>query len=155
MQLDNEDIRNLTESIWESTLGLSLAAVSGPSRLEGREFLTGCVSIRGAWQGFTALRCSLPLARKAAAIMFDQSEPGLDEVKDALGELVNMTGGNIKPLLPAPCELSLPSIIEDKDHQLTAAGAELLTRLFFEYDGEPVEVLLLQGPQGGARQPAA
>ncbi|NIQ01639.1 MAG: chemotaxis protein CheX, partial [Nitrospinaceae bacterium] len=55
--------------------------------------------------------CPIPLARQAAAIMFQLQEDtaGPEEIQDAFGELANITGGNIKALLPEPSYLSLPA----------------------------------------------
>ncbi len=145
MHLDNEDIRRVAESVWTTTLGLDLSpAGHNVARSEEQEFLTGCVQIVGGWQGATALHISTQLARKAASIMFGCDEPHSEEVWDALGELVNMTGGNIKSLLPGPCTLSLPCIVEGKNYHLSVPGSEVLNRVLFECQGEPLEVLLME-----------
>ena len=71
--------------------------------LEGQT-VTGCVHVSGEWTGSVFLSCDLEVAAAAAEAMF-AADPGslsTDEVSDALGELTNMVGGNIKSLLPAP-----------------------------------------------------
>ena len=40
----------------------------------------------------------------------EPDEVSADEVADAVGELTNMVGGNIKSLLPEPSLLSLPTV---------------------------------------------
>jgi chemotaxis protein CheX len=114
MPLQNEDIRKVTESVWSAMLGVNLISTDGAPRLAKQGFLTGCVYIVGGWEGLTTIQCSERLARKAASIMFGCDEPQAEEIRDALGELVNMTGGNIKSLLPGPCELSLLSSSKGK-----------------------------------------
>ena len=44
------------------------------------------------------------------------------EVVDALGELTNMIGGNVKSLLPAPSQLSLP-MVSDSVWPTTVPGS--------------------------------
>ncbi|MGZ4613874.1 MAG: chemotaxis protein CheX [Kineosporiaceae bacterium] len=49
------------------------------------------------------------LAHRLAARMFASDEPTSDDVLDALGELANIAGGNVKALLFTSARLSLPS----------------------------------------------
>ena len=145
MQLDNENIRQVAENVWSTTLGLDLSpAGDDATGSDDREFITGCVHIVGVWEGATALHCSARLASQAASIMFGCDEPQSEEIRDALGELVNMTGGNIKALLPGPSTLSLPCIVEGRNYHISVSGSEVLNRVLFECQGEPLEVLLMQ-----------
>jgi chemotaxis protein CheX len=70
------------------------------------------VSISGAWEGHVALGCSAAAARSAAATLLAMPEGDVAEgdIADAVGELVNMVGGNIKSLLPGPSALTLPLV---------------------------------------------
>jgi hypothetical protein len=70
------------------------------------------VRITGAWEGMVQLVCADVLARPAAAVLFglEVQTATPDLVHDALGELTNITGGNLKALLPEPCYLSLPAV---------------------------------------------
>lgn len=151
MLVQVEDIRSVAENVWSTMLGMELTPAESPSGLKSEDFITACVSIIGDWEGLTVLHCSVPLARVAACAMLGVEEPQPDEIRDALGELANMTGGNIKPLLPGTCELSLPSIIEGKGHHVTIPGSQLINHLYFQCQGEPLEILLFQGKQGSSR----
>ena len=127
-----DQVVSIAQDVWESFLSLTLLPhplgddtpdVTGPT-------LTGCVSISGAWAGSVFLQCSLDQARTAAEAMFG-AEPGDlsdDEVSDALGELINMVGGNIKSLLPAPSQLSLPSVAAGESYTVRVPGAVLISR---------------------------
>ena len=127
-----DQVLSIAQDVWESFLQLTLlphpegdqaAGITGP-------MLTGCVSISGAWGGSVFLQCSLDQARTAAEAMFG-AEPGDlsdDEVSDALGELINMVGGNIKSLLPAPSSLSLPSVAAGESFTVRVPGAVLVSR---------------------------
>ena len=104
------DVADIASSVWDSFLGLTLES----SDLQDFDVaaMTGVVGISGAWQGSIVVQCSTEHAVEAAEAMF-AAEPGSlaeSEVADALGELTNMIGGNIKSLLPEPSHLSIPSV---------------------------------------------
>ena len=73
-------------------------------------------------------------------------DPDLDDVRDALGELANMLGGNIKALLPAPSQISLPAVAIGSDYELSVVGTGEVARVAFTCDGQPLLVTLLQRP---------
>ncbi len=73
----------------------------------------------------------------------DENEAGEEEIQDAIGELANMTGGNIKSLLPEPCYLSLPAVAIT-DHGFRVPGSELVTQINFACDDNLFMVSLLK-----------
>ncbi|MCZ7527730.1 MAG: chemotaxis protein CheX [Acidimicrobiia bacterium] len=103
------------------------------------------MQITGAWEGAVMLDLPEPLARDAAAAMFgmEPDELGDDEVLDALGELANMIGGNVKGMLDADCKLSLPTVAEGKDFRVCVPGSGVQTALVFDCAGKPFQVQLL------------
>ena len=113
MTINREQIADIARSVWASCLGLTLRdlEISESAATDDRHSASATVQISGSWNGSVILSCSAPLARKAAAAMFELAEDDLDdgEVADALGELVNIIGGNLKCLLPEPSQLSLPT----------------------------------------------
>lgn len=144
--MENE-ICQVTESIWGSVLGVEVrrrALAEIPAKQE--HTLAGCVQLTGAWEGAVALHCAIGLARQVAALMFsmDPGSASIEEVQDALGELVNMTGGNIKALLAEPCYLSLPTVVEGNNYTLRIPGSVLVSQVAFECQGQPFLVTLLE-----------
>jgi len=139
MQLLLEDVEAIAAMVIGSIAGVVLEPAAGEIPRD-RPALTGCVHIDGAWNGAAIVECELPLARRIAATLFDRAEGevSLDDVRDALGEITNMIGGNVKALLPAPSRLSLPTVVEGADYAVTVprtksagvvefrAGAEML-----------------------------
>jgi chemotaxis protein CheX len=67
-----------------------------------------------------------------------------EDMKDSLGELVNMVGGGVKSLLPETCVLSLPTVVEGDDFTISIPGASLVQQAAFQSQGEPVLVTLLE-----------
>ena len=106
-----EDVRVVTGDVWESCLaryGDSLEWGTGePPRGEVAQAL---IRIVGEWSGVITLEMSSEAARTAARLMLQSEDVEPTEVADAVGELVNIIGGNVKSLLPARSRLSLPQV---------------------------------------------
>ena len=148
----DDDIKDVARTIWATLFELPLedgdAAQLGPEST-----VTSCVQINGAWHGAVVLQCPLTLARTLTAAMFQaDTAPELDEVHDALGELANMLGGNVKALLPGPSRISLPAVAVGSDYHMSVVGTNAVTSLSFTCDGHPLRVTLLQ--QSGQADPA-
>jgi chemotaxis protein CheX len=151
MELIEEEIRRLTPTIWDTILHLPLE-VAGESALPGNRMLSACVHITGAWNGAVSLSCEVDFASEAAAIMFGLvgSDPTTADMQDALGELTNMVGGNIKALLPEPCHLSLPAVVEGADYSMRIPRSRLVTRIPFRSGEHALHISLLQREEKAA-----
>lgn len=152
MRLCDEDIYRIIKHIWNSMLGLNVTRRK-EALLESPEtrFLTGYVQISGAWNGVFRLDCSFYLARRIAAIMFrfDLSQTSVEDIRDALGEMTNITGGNTKGLLPEPSRLALPVVVLDGSGYANQAPAnQIVTQINLECEREPLRVTLLSFPNG-------
>jgi len=107
-------LNEIAERVWSMVLGMKLSPVAcDPARAEARDFVLGKITISGNWSGSVTLGCSPKLARDAAAAMFGKkaAETEPDEIRDALGELTNMVGGNFKTLLKGEHRLSVPDVV--------------------------------------------
>jgi len=152
-----EDVVTIVECIFDELLGLGVERAAEPDQPDpGARLLTGRVWISGAWQGAVTVDCPYALARRTAAVMLGGDPADEADVVDVLGEITNMTGGNIKALLPGPSELSLPVVTERGSHQLPAPGeglppvhTEVIARLGFECQGLPLTVTVAQGGTPG------
>jgi CheY-specific phosphatase CheX len=147
MQFLENEIAEVTQSVWSTVVGVSVHRRVAPEAEAGTgRTLEGSVQITGAWEGAVALSCSATLARKAAATMFGlvPEAASTTDTQDAIGELTNMTGGNIKSLLPEPCRLSLPTVVEGTDYTLRVPGSRLVSEVAFECDGQSLIVRLVQ-----------
>jgi chemotaxis protein CheX len=68
----------------------------------------------------------------------------LDEVRDTVGELANMVAGSVKALLPQPTHISLPSVADGNDYDLTVRHGRVLLQCPFECEGERLIVSLIE-----------
>ena len=152
------ELTEITERVWASLVESPLIPrqPGQPSPAGGRT-VTGCVQITGAWEGAVTVHCSAELARRLTAAMFmvDPADTTPEEVTDALGELANMVGGNVKALLPEPCRLSLPAVADGMDYRLSVPGARPLTAVTWTCEGEPMMVRLLERQTADAGRAAA
>lgn len=147
MQFLEEKFLEITETAGQSMLGLdigprALPATMGP--VEG--YFTGKVEISGAWTGAVLLNGSRQLAKAAAAVIFAHEPGGGPEQDslDAMYELTNIIGGNIKSLLPEPCQLSIPSVEAVTDEHLTILGMVRMSELLFDCQDQPLFVSVWQ-----------
>ena len=104
------------------------------------------MSVTGAWEGTVAVARSDELARLITGTCFDVDplEADSSEINDAVGEIANMIGGNVKALMPAPSQLSLPTVTTGIDCVVTFPGTREECREAFFVDGEPLFVSILR-----------
>jgi chemotaxis protein CheX len=152
MKIPQSDIFQLSQFIWESTLGLEVRpiAASGFSAPGGR-LVAGKVQITGAWLGAVILECSEELAKDVARIMFglNSEEPTSEEIRDAVAEIANITAGNFKSLVGGQCHLLMPQVTHHVQEQLPSSEDVAIYRQAFDCQGEPFVVTILEGNTSG------
>lgn len=151
MQLTEIDLQSITHEIWAAVLGIDLhAKLDADTHHPDDRVVTGAVQITGDWSGAVTVQISESFAKQAAAMMFamDADEVSDEDVADMVGELANMTGGNVKSGIGGSCQLSLPSVTAGRDYRLSIPGSQVRTRLAFDADGELVVVTLLERQAG-------
>jgi len=62
----------------------------------------------------------------------DPPESVDDDVRDVIGELANMIGGNLKSGMAPGVRLSMPTVMEGNDYDVRVCGSQLLERLAFQ-----------------------
>ncbi|MCC9600506.1 chemotaxis protein CheX [Stieleria sp. JC731] len=105
------------------------------------ETLSATVQVSGDRNAIIQVFASHDLATKIATAMFaiEAEELAEEEILDALGEVVNVIGGNVKGIFDQECALSLPcvGVIQQPlpEDAMTVAfdlGGEAITVLFKE-----------------------
>jgi len=150
--MTGEEILGITRDVWESFTGRAVEVADGQPRLDGGDVIVGCVTVSGEWRGSVLLACPARLARMAASAMFDRPADALDdrEVADALGELTNMVGGNIKSLIPGPSRLSMPAVTVGAAPTVKPPRAALVATVSLACEGLPLTVSVWrEGPEPG------
>lgn len=81
---------------------------------KAHDWVSALIGFGGTYSGLVALHCPEPLARRTAAgLLCAQSDPDMQDVHDAMGEVVNILGGDLKLFLDKrgrEVQLSIPSV---------------------------------------------
>jgi chemotaxis protein CheX len=140
----DEDLQAIAEQVWASYLdaeGTRPLLVLPPG--EPPRDVTASVSVTGAWEGHIVVSCSAPASRDVAAALLgvELADVTPEDVTDAVGELVNIIGGNVKGLMPEPSALSLPVVLVNGNTGWPSAVE--VCQLDGEWLGEPMAVRVL------------
>lgn len=113
----------------------------------GNSQVTAAVYFAGAWQGATLLECSLPLALLFTRRLMPDCDPHFfdNDVQDAMGELANIVGGNLKPLLPDGVALSMPAVVQGSNYSMRLCGDHSYIRLPFSCSQGRFSITIVEG----------
>lgn len=126
------DICGLSESVFLSMLRLEVHP-SDAELVTDSELITGAVYFAGAWKGAVLLQCNRNQACDFTARLMGIPAPEKfdDDVRDSVGEVANIIGGNLKPILPHGIALSMPSVVEGYPSALRICSSSPIIRLAF------------------------
>jgi len=132
VEIQPNELAQIVQSVFETMLGLEVAE-SGAPWPSGADRFTSAVQLAGAWNGAVLLECGGAQACRFASRFLSIDPPATvdDVVRDVLGELANMIGGNLKCVLPAGMRLSMPSVVDGSDYTLYYCRAAVQHRLVF------------------------
>jgi CheY-specific phosphatase CheX len=132
-------------NVFESILDFSPEPASY-ERPEAIELVTAAWHFSGGWAGATLLEMPPKLARVFTSRMLSIDPPARvdDDVIDAMGELVNIIGGNLKAILPAGVNLSLPAVVIGTDYSVRICGGDLVKRWTFRGEFGPFWVSIIE-----------
>ncbi|MBO3130009.1 chemotaxis protein CheX [Dermatophilus congolensis] len=127
MQLLSDDVAAIVQEVWSSMLGLDIEPIGETEGVTGQA-IAGSVGVTGASDCLIALEMTVDTAKLVGATMFMMGldEVSMGDVTDAVGELTNMIGGNIKSLLPEPSTLSLPVVAQGEPPTMKVIGGETI-----------------------------
>jgi chemotaxis protein CheX len=149
--LTDIDLGEVTESVWTSMLGFEVIATDEDyDYTTDSRHLVGCVQITGSVDAAVLVDVPEALGRQLAMTMFgmDDAEISDDEVWDALGEMANMIGGNVKGMVAGDTALSLPTVAEGRDYRVVVPGGGLMQSLTYHCERWKMRVQLI-GRQNG------
>jgi CheY-specific phosphatase CheX len=96
-EVSQNTVVDIVESIFSTMLEIDLSFSDTALSLTG-ERMTATVYLEGEWNGAVSIECTQSQACQFAGRFLASEPPDAvdDDVRDALGELVNMIGGNVK-----------------------------------------------------------
>ena len=108
--------------------------------------ILGSVNLVGALMGIVNIQVSQEFSREITCAMLgieNEELEGIDEIKDVVGEVCNMVGGNLKSNLcdaGLACKLSTPVLTTGKDYQCNTRDMERNEYLTFYHDEHTILV---------------
>jgi chemotaxis protein CheX len=132
MILELSAIAQIVESVFDAMIGLRLEETS-TAWFPAADRLTAAVHLSGEWNGALMLECTRRQACCLAGRFLSMAPAAAvdDVVRDVLGELANMIGGNLKSILVRGIHLSMPAVV-DGEYSYRVCGSEIRDQLAFE-----------------------
>ena len=128
----------LSIEVWRGFLGVELEVVdeSDPAELPPTVMTAG-ITLKGEWYGGVLLAYPFALADQAARLALGVEDASLDDMRDVVGEIVNMMTGRLKYYMPGKTEMSLPIVATGDTISMSIPGAHEVMTLEFRIEGVP------------------
>jgi len=138
------EIAQIVESVFASMLRIDALPCDAPWFPSG-ERITSAVHLSGDWCGAVMIECDRSQACRFAGRFLSEDPPATVDnmVRDVLGELANMVGGNMKCVLTSGIRLSMPVVVDGVDYSMRVCGAEIGERVAFQCADGPFWVTVL------------
>lgn len=129
------DLMQVVESVFGTMMNLDVGECGEPW-FHSSDRLTSAVHLAGEWNGALLLECTGRQACRFTGRFLGMDAPDRvdDVVRDVLGELANMIGGNLKCVLTQGIRLSLPSVMNGSSDRIADSGASCRARFAFQCD---------------------
>jgi chemotaxis protein CheX len=126
-------LAQIVESVFLTMMELEVLPCDAPWNFVG-DRMTSLVYLTGDWNGAVMLECDPHQACLFAGriLCMDPPETVDDDVRDVLGELANMIGGNMKSGMSTGVRLSMPSVMNGRDYDVRVCGSEVQNRIAFQ-----------------------
>lgn len=120
-------------SVFITMLGLDVSHAETPRPPAG-DLLTSYVKLTGDWNGVVFLECTRQQACSFAGLILAMDAPKTvdADVRDVLGELANVIGGNMKCGMSLATQLSMPTVIDGGHDELELFRLNPRERLTFQ-----------------------
>ncbi|WP_432548173.1 chemotaxis protein CheX [Kineococcus sp. SYSU DK004] len=140
--VEDEALAQIVDQMWESYFASSEPFLPSFEPLEVTgDVLCASVGITGARPGLVTVTVPRSAGRSLAAVLLSEDGDLDDEdVYDALGEVANIIGGNVKALVPDAGALGLPAIAAAPP--LPRTGSRCAARLDAVWQGHPVSFVV-------------
>lgn len=140
----SEDIFSIAQNVLDTMVNVESFLDSEANPSEPHKNVTGCIQITGTWQGAVVLQTTDGFARNAAARMLciEPAELTSADVQDAMAEITNMIGGNIKSQVPGPSCLSLPTVMTGANFDFRLGRSQAVNDVTLDVEREPLRIVL-------------
>ena len=136
----------IVQDVFKTMLSYGIRESSDDYAQQKTDIVTSAIFFAGAWQGAVIVECN-----EKQCLLFTERLMGIpqpvrmdDDARDAMGEVVNMIGGNLKSVLPPGVSLSMPSVLEGPNYAYRICGLNQTARWAFRGEAGPLWVTLVQ-----------
>jgi chemotaxis protein CheX len=147
-RLDGQGLVEIVNLVWDAYLQPEAFLVLPDASPPGGEVITAAISITGGWDGHLRLLCPIGAAGDITARMLDMGPDEITEndIVDAIGEFVNVIGGNVKTRVPQPATLGLPVVAWGK-MRFPATRVKHHVAVSWRDEVEPIEFAILEAEE--------
>ena len=143
-ELSVDKVRAAIEQVIASMLSLRIAnAEAILDSADKADLISSSVRFNGAWRGSCVVTCPRPVATEITCRFLgfdlDNHEDVVNEVRDCMGEVANIVGGNIKNCMPRGVDHSVPEFKGGRP-----AMSELVLATKFECSRGVLDISLFQ-----------
>lgn len=137
-----EEISRILVEIWGTVLGWELDELGVGALEDDVEVFSAGVQLMGSWNGAVYVQVPIHTAYEITSGLFEMLPEDCDDdlVRDALGEIANILGGNVKSLIDGVDNLSLPVVTKGNPGQL----GTIVGQVIFDSQGERLGAVLLK-----------
>jgi chemotaxis protein CheX len=110
--IDAATVQGIADESWSALIGEDEVLLPVAEPLPD-DAVSSWVRVSGPWNGWVVLTVGRETATELTRCLLKEYAPDVleaEDVDDALGELANIVGGNVKGVLPAPSLLGLPEV---------------------------------------------
>jgi chemotaxis protein CheX len=133
--ITSDMVAEIVQSIFSTMIGMDVSVAAEAASFPKGDGLTSSVYLEGDWNGAVCFECNRQHACHIAGRFLSINPPDVidDDVRDVLGELANMIGGNIKSTISSDVRLSLPSVVDGQNYRIHVCGSDVETRMAFRF----------------------
>ena len=145
--IGKDELIHVVDEIFSSMAGMKLAPAPSPVRFDRQKaYVVSAVQIVGDWQGAVRLDSDLEFCRQVCAhfLCVEPGELSPEDIRDAAGELANITGGSVKALIAPTCSLSLPSVVMGQNYEFSLLQGKVILESSFLHDSGHLLVSVLE-----------
>jgi hypothetical protein len=148
--IDEGTVQSIAEEAWLALVGEDEYLLPLPGE-RTEDPLSSWVEIVGPWSGTVVITTGRATAEDLSRALLKEHAPEVledEDVEDALGELANVVGGNVKAVLPGPSVLGLPEVGDAPD----VIDPADVVRIDVQWRGQPLSISV-QGSAGALSDP--
>ena len=136
--IDEATVQGIADESWLALVGEDEVLVPVPEPMPA-DVVSSWVQVTGPWNGTVVLTVGRETAAELTRSLLKEHAPEVldaEDVTDAMGELANVVGGNVKGVLPAPSLLGLPQVGEAPE----PADPADVVRINVLWRGQPLSI---------------